>query len=133
MKIYAVRLTEGMDLKIEIKKVIKEKQIKAGIILSSVGCVSKVRFRVADGVNIKQINKNMEILSLNGTLSPNGVHLHISYSNQEGVSFGGHLVEGNIVNTTCELVIGILGNYKFNRVMDPTTGYGELITKTQEL
>ncbi|MGB6129660.1 MAG: PPC domain-containing DNA-binding protein [Psychrilyobacter sp.] len=133
MEIYAIRLTEGMDLKIEIQRVVKEKQIKAGIILSSVGCVSKARFRVADGINVKQINKNMEILSLNGTLSPNGVHLHISYSNQEGVSFGGHLVEGNIVNTTCELVIGILGNYKFTRVMDPNTGYGELITKTQEL
>jgi len=133
MKIYAIRLTEGMDLKIEIQRVIKETQIKAGIILSSVGCVSKARFRVADGVNIKQINKNMEILSLNGTLSPKGIHLHISCSDQEGVSFGGHLVEGNIVNTTCELVIGILENYKFDRVMDSNTGYEELIIETQEL
>jgi len=133
MKIYAIRLTKGMDLKIEIQRVIKEKQIKAGIILSSVGCVSKARFRVADGINIKQINKNMELLSLNGTLSPKGIHLHINCSDQEGISFGGHLVEGNIVNTTCELVIGILENYKFDRAMDPTTGYEELIIETQEL
>lgn len=130
MKIYAVRLTEGMDLKIEIQRIVKEKQIKAGVILSSVGCVSKARFRVADGLSVKEIEKNMEILSLNGTLSPGGIHLHINCSDLDGISFGGHLVEGNIINTTCELVIGVLKNYKFDREMDSNTGYEELIIET---
>lgn len=133
MKIYAVRLTEGMDLKVEIDKIAKIKQIKAGVILSSVGCVSKARFRVADGISIKELTKDLEILSLNGTVSSNGVHLHISLSNQEGDSFGGHLVYGNIINITCELVIGILEDYKFDREMDLNTGYKELIVETQEL
>lgn len=132
MKIYAVRLTKGMDLKIEIQKIVEEKQIKAGIILSSVGCISRARFRVADGVSVKEIEKNMEILSLNGTLSPKGTHLHISCSDLDGISFGGHLVEGNIINTTCELVIGILEDYKFDRRMDSNTGYEELLIETQE-
>ncbi|WP_037029905.1 PPC domain-containing DNA-binding protein [Psychrilyobacter atlanticus] len=132
MKIYAVRLTEGMDLKIEIQKIVEEKQIKAGIILSSVGCISKARFRVADGVSVKGIEKNLEILSLNGTLSQKGIHLHISFSDLDGISFGGHLVEGNIINTTCELVIGILEDYKFDRWMDSNTGYEELVIETQE-
>lgn len=132
MKIYAVRLIEGMDLKNEIQRLVEKKQIKAGVILSSVGCISKARFRVADGINIKEIDENMEILSLNGTLSPKGVHLHISCSDSDGISFGGHLVEGNVVNTTCELVIGILENYKFDRVMDSDTGYEELTIETQK-
>lgn len=132
MKIYAVRLIEGMDLKNEIQRLVEKKQIKAGVILSSVGCISKARFRVADGINIKEIDENMEILSLNGTLSPKGVHLHISCSDSDGISFGGHLVEGNVVNTTCELVIGILENYKFDRVMDSNTGYEELTIETQK-
>ncbi len=133
MKIYAVRLTEGMDLKVEIERIVEEKQIKAGVLLSSVGCISRARFRVADGVNIKEIQKNMEILSLNGTLSLGGIHLHINCSDSAGVSFGGHLVEGNIVNTTCELVVGILEDYKFDRVMDSNTGYRELIVETEKL
>ena len=127
MKVYAVRLTEGMDLKVEIERIAKAEQIKAGVILSSVGCISKARFRVADGISIREIKENLEILSLNGTISPKGVHIHISCSDQEGISFGGHLVEGNIVNTTCELVIGILEDYKFDRTMDLNTGYEELI------
>ncbi|MEI6857582.1 PPC domain-containing DNA-binding protein [Psychrilyobacter sp.] len=132
MKIYAVRLIKGMDLKVEIERIAMAEQIKAGVILSSVGCVSKTRFRVADGVSIKEIKKNMEIISLNGTISSKGVHIHISCSDQEGISFGGHLVEGNIVNTTCELVIGILEDYKFDRSMDLNTGYEELtLSKNQ--
>lgn len=132
MKIYAVRLTEDMDLKIEIQRIVKEKKVKAGVILSSVGCISRARFRVADGITIKEIKKNMEILSLNGTLSPKGVHLHISCSDSDGNSFGGHLIEGNIINTTCELVIGILEDYQFDRVMDLNTGYEELTIETQK-
>lgn len=132
MKIYAVRLTEGMDLKVEIERIAKAEQIKAGVILSSVGCISKARFRVADGISIREIKENLEILSLNGTISPKGVHIHISCSDSEGISFGGHLVEGNMVNTTCELVIGILEDYKFDRRMDLNTGYEELtLSKNQ--
>lgn len=132
MKVYAVRLTEGMDLKVEIEKIAVAEQIQAGVILSSVGCISKARFRVADGISIREIKKNLEILSLNGTISPKGVHIHISCSDSDGISFGGHLVEGNIVNTTCELVIGILESYKFDRKMDRHTGYEELtLSKNQ--
>ena len=133
MKIYAIRLTEGMDLKVEIKRIVKKEQIKAGVILSSVGCVSKARFRVADGINIKEIKENLEILSLNGTISPEGIHIHISCSDSNGIGFGGHLVEGNIVNTTCELVIGILEDYKFHRKMDLNTGYEELIIEKNQI
>lgn len=127
MKIHAFRMVKGMDLKFEIEKIAREGQIKAGVILSSVGCVSKARFRVADGINIREINQNMEILSLNGTISSDGIHIHINYSDQEGVSFGGHLVEGNIINTTCEMVIGEIENYKFDRSIDLNTNYKELV------
>ena len=127
MRVCARRLIKGMDLREEIKRIAEEEVIEAGEVLSSVGCVSRGRFRLADGESIMEMDKALEILSLNGTLSRNGLHLHISYGDEEGRAWGGHLVEGNIINTTCELVIGILSEEKFTRKPDESTGYHELV------
>ncbi len=127
MRVYSRRLTRGMDLKEEIEKIVSSENIEAGIVLSSVGCVSQARFRVADGESMKEMEEDLEILSLNGTLSKDGLHLHISYGDIEGRAWGGHLAEGNIINTTCEMVIGILSGERFTRKPDESTGYDELI------
>ena len=42
---------------------------------------------------------------------------------------GGHLVEGCIINTTCELVIGVLDGWEIATEFDAETGYDELIFK----
>jgi predicted DNA-binding protein with PD1-like motif len=69
----------------------------------------------------------MEIVSLTGTLGPDGLHVHISLAGADGACIGGHLVEGCIVNTTAELVIGELADVAFRRLADPATGYAELV------
>ena len=127
MKSYAVRLLKGMDLKNEMQKLVQEKQIKAGVVLSGVGCLEKAQIRDASGVTVKQINKNVEIVSLMGTLSLDGCHIHISVSDENLATYGGHLKDGCIVNTTVELVIGELDNLEFKREMDEKTGYKELV------
>ena len=129
MKTIAKRLVDGQDLMSEIMRVIEENHIKAGIILSAVGSLkeSNIRVPVIDG-EVKYINpKNLEIDTLHGTVSVNGVHLHISVSNVEGLVMGGHLKEGCIIRTTCELVIGILDDVEFNREADESTGFDELV------
>jgi len=129
MKTIATRLLDGQDLMIEIIKVVKEHDIKAGIILSAVGSLtrSNIRVPVIDG-EVKYIHpENLEIDNLHGTVSTNGVHLHISVSNIDGVVMGGHLKEGCIIRTTCELVIGILDDIEFKREADPSTSFDELI------
>ncbi len=68
----------------------------------------------------------MEIVSLSGTLSPDGLHLHIALAGRDGRCVGGHLLDGCIVHTTAELVIGELTDLAFRRVEDPATGYREL-------
>ena len=127
MKVHAKRLIKGMDLKREIERIAKLEEIKSGMILSSVGCVSRGRFRLADGESIREMTEPLEILSLNGTISSFGVHLHVTYGDRDGRVWGGHLVEGNTINTTCELVIGILEEYEFHREWDDGTGYKELV------
>jgi hypothetical protein len=76
------------------------------------------------GVN--EWKQRLEVVSLVGTLSPSGKHLHISVSDEHGNVFGGHLLAGTVF-TTLELVIGVIQNMSFSREIDPATGYKELV------
>ncbi len=131
MKTIAVRIKEGKDLVKEIEKIIADNDIQAGIILSGVGGLtkSKIRVPVIDGNTTYIYPENLEIVSLDGTVSPTGIHIHISGSDIEGKVWGGHLKEGSTVRMTCELVIGILDDTVFERSPDPNTGYKELSIK----
>lgn len=126
---HAIRLTENQDLKKEIIKYAEEHNIVAGAVLSGVGCVKKINVRTAKALKCIEKEENYEIVSLMGTISKDGVHLHISLSDEEGITIGGHLKDGNIVNTTCELVILELPNYEFSREFDENTGYDELVIR----
>ena len=127
MKTYGTRLRRGEDLLESIEKFCIEKDIKAGVLLSGVGCVTKARVRDASGVTIVDINEPMEIVSLMGTVSAKRCHLHVSFSKEDLSVVGGHLVKGCIINTTCELVIGELEGYAYDVEFDEETGYDELI------
>ena len=74
-------------------------------------------------------HKDYEIVSLMGTISKDDVHLHISLSDENGVTIGGHLKDGTIINSTCEIVILELPNYEFTREFDEHTGYNELVIR----
>ena len=110
-----------------IKALCKRKNIRAGVVLSGVGCISQGRIRDASGVNIRQISEHCEIVSLNGTVSARRCHIHIALSKEDLSTIGGHLCTGCIVNTTCELVIGELPSIAYDVEADPETGYDELI------
>ena len=129
MKTYTVRLRRGADLLESIEKLCAENAIRAGVVLSAVGCVSRGRVRDAGGVNIVDIAEPMEIVSLTGTVSDKRCHLHVSFSKEDLSVVGGHLVEGCIINTTCELIIGELENCVYDVEFDEETGYDELIFK----
>jgi hypothetical protein len=49
-----------------------------------------------------------EIVSMTGTVSFHGSHLHISISDENGKTIGGHLVFGCKIYTTAEMVIAVL-------------------------
>lgn len=120
------RLTKGMDLKKEIEKYSINNNI-SGVVICSVGCLNKLVIRLAEGDSILKKEGMFEIVSITGTLSPNGVHIHISVSDKAGNTIGGHLKDGCIVNTTAEVCLIIFDDIKFGREFDETTGYDELI------
>ena len=127
LKCHCVRLRRGDDLMESIRELCREKKIAAGVVLSAVGCISEGRVRDASGVTIREIHDHCEIVSLDGTVSAQRCHLHISLSREDLSTIGGHLCPGCIINTTCELVIAELPGIRFGVEEDPETGYDELI------
>ena len=124
---HALRLRRGADLLLSIKELCREKHIAAGVVLSAVGCISEGRVRDASGVTVREIKEHCEIVSLNGTVSECRCHLHIALSKEDLSTIGGHLCEGCIINTTCELIIAELPNTAIEKEFDSETGYDELI------
>jgi predicted DNA-binding protein with PD1-like motif len=126
MKTFAIRLRPGQDLKAELVRFSQSQQLQAGIVLTCVGSLTQTALRMAGQDRIQTWSEKMEILSLVGTLSVDGVHLHLAVADGEGRAFGGHLVDGCTVYTTVEIALGDLDHLKFIRAVDPATGYKEL-------
>lgn len=127
MQTICKRLHRGDDLLLSIRSLAREHDISAAVLLSAVGCVSCARVRDASGVNLRSVDEHCEIISLNGTVSAARCHLHIALSKEDLSTVGGHLVEGCIINTTCELVLGVLDGQRIGVEFDEETGYDELI------
>jgi hypothetical protein len=87
--------------------------------------------RFADQPDGTDIAGKLEIISLAGTVAQGGCHLHIAVSDAAGRIIGGHLLDGSIVYTTAEVVLGILPDLLFKRETDATTGHKELRVITQ--
>ena len=131
IRFHSLRLRRGADLLASVKALCEEMQIAAGVVLSAVGCISRGRVRDASGVTIREIGDHCEIVSLNGTVSRERCHLHIALSREDLSTIGGHLCEGCIINTTCELIIAEIPGTAIDREFDPETGYDELIFRTK--
>jgi predicted DNA-binding protein with PD1-like motif len=126
MRVYALRLRPGQDLRQELEKFTKEHGIKAGFVITTVGSLQKASLRLADRSDATGFEGKFEIVSLVGTLTQDGVHLHASISDGTGRTVGGHLVEGCLVYTTAEIVVGEATGMEFRRETDKSTGYKEL-------
>ncbi len=125
-RIYVLRLKPGQDLRVELERFAKAKNIQAGFIVTCVGSLQKAALRLADKSDSTKYDGKFEIVSLVGTLSPDGPHLHVSISDGEGKTLGGHLVAGCEIYTTAEIVIGDAVGLKMMREPDAQSGYQEL-------
>lgn len=126
MEVLAIRLKPDADLRQSLKEFTIQKDIKAGFILSAIGSLQQATIRFANQNKSAVLTDKFEILSLNGTLTTNGIHLHICISDKHGKTIGGHLDNGCIIYTTAEIIIGTTQNFSFTRTLDPQTGYNEL-------
>ncbi len=130
---HAFRLVRGNDIKKEIINYCRKENIEAGVIICAVGCIRHLHIRLAEAKDYIDNEGFYEIVSITGTVSKDDVHIHISVSDNTGKTIGGHLKDGTIVDTTCEVVIYELKDYIFSREPDSTTGYDELVIKRKEI
>jgi len=127
VRAFAVRLHPGADLRVELEKAVAARGIQAGFVATCAGSLRVAAIRFADQPEASVLQGPFEIVSLTGTFSPDGPHLHISVAGGEGRVVGGHLATGSIVYTTAEVVIGEVVGGRFGREVDPVTTFKELV------
>ena len=131
LKAHAIRLKPGQDLRKEIQQFVSEKKIEAGWISTCVGSLEVYNIRFANQSVGSTEKGYFEIVSLTGTVSINGSHLHISISDSSGRTLGGHLLDSCQVYTTAELVIMEDTSLEFKREKDGSTPWEELQVRTK--
>ncbi|TMS12645.1 Bifunctional protein GlmU [Larimichthys crocea] len=133
LQVHAIRVGPGQELLGSLQAFVEERHLRAPFIITCVGSVTKATLRLANATatntnEVIHLDGRFEIVSLVGTLNPDA-HLHISLSDIEGKTIGGHVLGGLEVFTTAEVVIGEAVDLKFTREMDVRTGFPELVVQ----
>ena len=128
MNIHTFRLKPAQDLFDSIEAFVVAKKIEAGCVLSSVGSLTHATLRLANRNFYNEYEGHFEIVSMTGTVSTNGSHIHVSISDGDGVTIGGHLVSGCKIYTTAEIVIAEFDDVIYKReLLENDSGYEELV------
>ena len=127
LKTYSLRLKPGDDLRQQLTAFVQAHHMAAGTMITCVGSLTVATLRLANQEGPSVYRGHFEIVSLVGTLSVNGSHLHLAVSDSTGRTIGGHLLDGCRVYTTAEIVLGELPEVEFRRETDPAFGYKELV------
>jgi predicted DNA-binding protein with PD1-like motif len=127
MENYTFRLKPGHDLFDSIQAFVQERNIEAGCVISGVGSLTYATLRLANREFLTNYEGYFEIVSITGLVSIHGSHLHISISDEDGKTFGGHLDSGCKVYTTAEIAILAFDNVMYKREFAEDSGYDELV------
>lgn len=120
----ALRLNPGDDLRGTL-----EAMARTGFVVAGIGSLAHAQLRLAGEPGPMRIEGPLEILTLSGSLTPAGAHLHASVSDASGRVIGGHICAGCEVLTTAELLVAPLPPGALSRAFDPLTGYAELVIR----
>lgn len=131
MQALPIRLHPGADLRGAIEAALSG-QGSAAFVLQGIGSLSVAQLRYAGQAQPTEIRGDIEILTLAGTVSPDGAHLHMTIADAAGTVYGGHVAGGCIVRTTAELLLALLPDHAFRREPDPITGYLELAIRERK-
>lgn len=123
---HVLRLKPGQDLKQELLGLAKRNDLRATVVLSGVGSLKSARLRFAGAKEGAPLDGPFEIVSMTGTTTHDSCHIHVAIADSHGRVLGGHLLDGCVIHTTCELSLLENKDLEFSRELDPDTGYKEL-------
>ena len=107
MRPLPLKLAPGSDLRLSLENLARQEGIK-GFILGVVGNLSRACFQCPGQPEPTILEGTLEVISLNGTISPEAVHLHLSLSDGACQVWGGHLEPGTLVQKSVDLLVGVL-------------------------
>lgn len=102
-----LKLAPGSDLRLSLEELAQREGI-SGFVVGVVGNLTKASFQCPGQAEPTVLEGDLEVITLNGTFSPEGVHLHLSLSDGACQVWGGHLEPGTIVQKGVDLLIGVL-------------------------
>ena len=105
MESLPLQLRTGSDLRLSLESLGREHEAD-GFVLGVVGNLSRAAFQCPGRSDPTVLEGNLEIITLNGTLSPRGVHLHLSISDGACQVWGGHLEPGTLVLKGADVLVG---------------------------
>ncbi len=123
---HAIRLKPGDDVREKLENYVLQNNISASWLVTCAGSLTNYNIRFANMESGNMGKGHFEIVSLTGTLSKNGNHIHIIISDSTGKTFGGHLLKGCIVYTTAEVVLQSTTELNFKREKDGSMPWEEL-------
>jgi predicted DNA-binding protein with PD1-like motif len=129
MRSLPLRLRPQQDLRSALQSVLAEHQVCAAFVLQGIGSLGTARIRFAGMNEATELQGDLEILTLAGSLSPDGAHLHMTVSDAQGRVSGGHVAPGCIVRTTAEILLALLPDHHFSRAPDAESGWDELVVR----
>lgn len=111
MRPLPLKLAPGSDLRLSLEDLARREGIH-GFVLGVVGNLTRAAFQCPGQSEPTVLEGDLEVITLNGTLSPDSVHLHLSLSDGACQVWGGHLEPGTIVQKGADLLVGVLEQNK---------------------
>jgi predicted DNA-binding protein with PD1-like motif/glutaredoxin len=102
-----LHLGAGSDIRRSLERLAVDLNA-SGFVLGVVGNLSQAAFQCPGQSRPTILEGDLEIITLQGTISPQGVHLHLSFSDGSCQVWGGHLEPGTLVQKGADLLVGLL-------------------------
>jgi predicted DNA-binding protein with PD1-like motif len=115
-----------VDLRSELERLAQADPQFCGFIVCGIGSLDSPVLRFADQPQGTVLAGAQEVITLSGSLSRDGAHLHLVVADGEGRTLGGHLCHGSRVRTTMEILLLSPEGWQLGRERDPATGHLEL-------
>ncbi|MBY4803230.1 PPC domain-containing DNA-binding protein [Burkholderia cepacia] len=131
MQAHPLRLSPGDDLRRSIEEALRPHGAHAAFVIQGIGSLSVAQLRFAGVDQPTELRGDLEILTLAGSVSPDGAHLHMAVSDASGRVSGGHVASGCVVRTTAEILLALLPKHRFSREPDAGTGFNELVIRRE--
>jgi predicted DNA-binding protein with PD1-like motif len=124
-----IRLSPGEDLRRALENTIQTQSPDSAFVVAGIGSLSEAKLRYAGEATESTIAGPLEILTISGSLTASGAHLHMTISDASGRVYGGHTAYGNVIRTTAEILMALLPDWSLERELDAITGFNELVVR----